>query len=88
MDAKTERLLLRVPEAAELVGLSRARFYKEIQRGAIRTVKIGTAVRIPVDDLRAYVERLKAAAHEEASTVSEASVEANAGGQSSAHVAT
>lgn len=62
MITTTDRLLLRVPEAAALLGLSRAKFYAEIQRGAIRTVRIGTAVRVSVDDLRDYVERLKSAA--------------------------
>jgi excisionase family DNA binding protein len=57
-----ERLLYPIPEAASLVAISRATFYKEIARGAIRTVRIGGAVRVPADELRRYVESLKAAA--------------------------
>jgi excisionase family DNA binding protein len=56
-----ERLLYPIPEAAELVAISRATFYKEIARGAIKTVRIGGAVRIPADELRRYVASLKTA---------------------------
>ncbi len=62
MSALQERLLYRIPEAAQLVAISRATFYKEIGRGAIKTVRIGGAVRIAADELRRYVESLKTGA--------------------------
>jgi excisionase family DNA binding protein len=55
----SERLLLRVPEAADRLGVSRSTLYELMGSGRIRGVKIGAAVRIPADELRAYVESLK-----------------------------
>jgi excisionase family DNA binding protein len=54
-----EHLLLRMSEAAESLGVSRAKLYQEVSRGAIKAVHIGSAVRIPSDELRRYVESLK-----------------------------
>jgi excisionase family DNA binding protein len=45
-----------------MTGLSRATLYRLMGEGKIRPVKIGRAVRIPADELRAFVERLKAEA--------------------------
>jgi excisionase family DNA binding protein len=47
-------LLLRVQEAARLLGVSRAFVYKLLAQGQIRTVKLGRVRRIP----RTEVERL------------------------------
>jgi excisionase family DNA binding protein len=55
-----ERLAYPVNEAAFLVGISRATFYKEIQRGAVKIIKIGASTRVPADELRRYIESLKA----------------------------
>jgi len=55
----TERRLLRVSEAAESLGVSRAKLYQEVNRGAIKVVHIGTAMRIPTNELERYVESLK-----------------------------
>lgn len=52
-----ERLLLRVPEAAEALGLSRAKTYQLVAGGELPSVRIGAAVRVPVDALRAWIER-------------------------------
>ncbi len=51
----TERLLLRVPEAAELCGIGRSKAYELAAAGEWPSVKIGRSVRIPVEDLRAWV---------------------------------
>lgn len=53
------KLLLKVPEAGESLGLSRSTIYELLAAGEIKAVKIGAAVRIPTDELRRYVERLK-----------------------------
>jgi len=52
-----DRLLLRVPEAAARLGLSRSTVYELIGAGQLRTVHYGRAVRIPVGELMAWVER-------------------------------
>src|SRR4051812_26035928 len=52
-----ERLLVRIPEAAERLGLSRSTVYEFIADGDLRPIKIGRAVRIPVSELVAWVAR-------------------------------
>jgi excisionase family DNA binding protein len=53
----TEPLLLRVPEAAWRLGLSRSTLYELIAAGELRVIKVGRAVRIPAAELAAWVER-------------------------------
>jgi len=52
-------LLLHVTEAAELLGISRATMYREIEAGRIKTVRIGRARRVPLRALEAYVAELE-----------------------------
>jgi len=42
-----ERLLLKVEEAAEILGLSRSALYNAINRGEVPTVRLGRSVRVP-----------------------------------------
>ena len=58
----SERLLLRVEEAAAVVGLSRAMLYELVRVGAIRSVKVGRATRIPRAALEEWVQRLESEA--------------------------
>jgi excisionase family DNA binding protein len=51
-----DRLLLTVDEACERLHLSRPIVYGLMNSGQIRSIKIGTARRIPLDALRAYVQ--------------------------------
>lgn len=53
-----EGLLLKVPEAAEVLRLSRAKVYELIKSGALPSVRIDGARRVRVSDLRAYVDSL------------------------------
>jgi excisionase family DNA binding protein len=58
MDTKRQppmRLLLRVSEAAEALGLSRSTVYELIAAGEITPIRIGAAVRIPVTELEQWV---------------------------------
>ena len=57
-----ERLLLRVPEAAEWLSVGRSTVYELVQRGELPTVHIGRSVRIPAAAVRAWVERRAAEA--------------------------
>ena len=52
-----EKLLLRVGEAIEITGLGRTKLYELIGSGEIPSVRVGSAVRIPVSALRDWVER-------------------------------
>jgi excisionase family DNA binding protein len=58
--AITDRWAFPVEEAAFKAGVSRATFYKEIRRGAVKVIKIGASTRVLADDLRAYLESLRA----------------------------
>lgn len=53
------RHLYRPSEAAESLGISRARLYQLMAEGEIGSVKIGVSRRIPAVDLAAYVDRLR-----------------------------
>lgn len=51
----TERMLFRPAEAAEAIGVSRARAYELIAAGIIPSIRIGSSVRVPVEALREWV---------------------------------
>jgi len=52
-----EPLLVRVEEAARLLSLSRSMIYLLLDRGDLPSVRCGTARRIPLAALQAWVER-------------------------------
>lgn len=54
------KLLLSVEEAAEQLSIGRSYLYGLIQKGEIKSLKLGKSRRIPADEIPAYVERLKA----------------------------
>lgn len=56
-----EKLLYRVPEAAEFLSLSRAKVYQLVRSGRIPSVRIDGSRRIRSEDLHAYVEALSEA---------------------------
>ncbi|MCH7907441.1 MAG: excisionase family DNA-binding protein [Chloroflexi bacterium] len=55
------RLLLRVEEAAESLGLGRSKVFELIAAGDLESVSIGRARRIPTDALDRFVARLREA---------------------------
>ncbi len=50
------RLLLRIPEVAETLGIGRTKIYEMIATGELPTVRVGRAVRISVSTLQKWVE--------------------------------
>lgn len=60
MDCTTEHQprLLRVDEAARLLGVSRATAYNLVRSGDLRTVTIGRSRRVSMEALDSYVTRL------------------------------
>lgn len=58
----SDKLLYRVSEAAEVLGLGRSKTYALMQSGALHSVKIDGARRIRRADLMAYVDSLPKAA--------------------------
>lgn len=57
----SERLLLRVGEAAEALGVSRSHMYELIQAGRVPVVHLGASVRVPRAWLTRFVENETAA---------------------------
>ena len=60
MVGQIEKMLLRPTEVAEATGLGRSTVYALIQSGDIPSVRVGAggrAVRVPVDELRAWIAR-------------------------------
>jgi excisionase family DNA binding protein len=53
-----DALLIKVPEAAAQLGISRAKLYELIATGAPPSVKLDGCRRIRTEDLRAYVDAL------------------------------
>jgi excisionase family DNA binding protein len=56
------RALYRVPEAMQLLSLSRSMIYTQIRSGRLRSVKQGNARLIPADAIAEYVALLQAEA--------------------------
>lgn len=52
-----DRLLLRPTEAAELIGIGRSKVYELLAAGELPSIRIGGSVRVPVDELRAWIAR-------------------------------
>jgi excisionase family DNA binding protein len=51
------RLLLRPVEAAEAIGIGRSKVYALLASGELPSIRIGGSIRVPVDHLRAWIDR-------------------------------
>jgi excisionase family DNA binding protein len=51
-----EKLLLRISEAAEAVGLGKTKFYELVQAGEVPSVRIGRSVRVSAEALHEWVQ--------------------------------
>jgi len=54
-----DQLLLTPEDAAQLLAVGRTKIYELLRTGAIESVRIGAARRIPAAALTAYVDRLR-----------------------------
>lgn len=54
----SEKLFLRVPEAAERLSIGRSKLYELLAAGEIKRVKVGARVLIPVQELEDWARRL------------------------------
>lgn len=59
--AHLERMAYRVKEAAEVLAISRSRFYELVSAGEIRILKQGARTLVRHSELQAYLDRLEAA---------------------------
>jgi len=57
MSLSHQRLAISVSEAAQMLGISRARLYPLISRGEIPSFKIGGRRLVPVKALESFIER-------------------------------
>jgi excisionase family DNA binding protein len=55
------RLTVRIPMAANMLGIGRSKLYELISAGEIEVIKIGKATLIVVESLQRFVERRRAA---------------------------
>ncbi len=58
-----EKLLLRIPEAADSASISRAKAYDLIKRGEWPVIKVGSELRVVLADLREWIKNQKVKAH-------------------------
>lgn len=58
--AALESINVSVPEAARILGCSRAKFYQLLGEGHIRAVRLGKRTLIPVDAIREFSAKLPA----------------------------
>jgi excisionase family DNA binding protein len=56
-----EKLLMTVHEVAAALGLGRTKVYELIATGQLTAVRVGAAVRVPVEAVRLWVEERAAA---------------------------
>jgi excisionase family DNA binding protein len=57
-----KKVAYRVEEVCILTGLGRTKVYAEIKAGRLRPIYFGKSIRIPTDELEAYIDRAKAEA--------------------------
>jgi excisionase family DNA binding protein len=61
-NGQTEKLLVRIGEAAEMLSVARSKAYQMVQSGELPAVRMGKSVRVSVRALNEYVERKTAEA--------------------------
>ncbi len=52
-----DRILLRPMEVAEAIGVGRSKVYELLASGALPSIRIGGRVRVPVAELREWIDR-------------------------------
>jgi len=55
MSTTVQPRLLKIPEAALMLGLGRSKLYELIQRDCIRVVRVDRAVRVPVSEIDRFL---------------------------------
>ena len=54
-----EKLLYKMPEAAEILDLGLTKTYELVNSGQLRVVRVGRAIRVPAEALTEFVEELQ-----------------------------
>lgn len=58
--SRSEPLVYTIPEAATALRISRTKLYELLDSGEIESIHIGCSRKIPAEDLRIYIDRLRA----------------------------
>ncbi len=58
--APQDRLLLRIEEAADRLGIGRSLMYRLVLSGEVESIRVGRLRRIPVDSLDQAIAKLRA----------------------------
>ncbi|WP_460811112.1 excisionase family DNA-binding protein [Microlunatus endophyticus] len=58
-DVSSQRLLLRVEEAADRLGIGRSLMYRLVLSGEVESIHVGRLRRVPAECLEDAVERLR-----------------------------
>lgn len=66
-----EQLFIRPKEAADAIGVGKTKIYELINDGTVPAVRIGRALRVPVEELRRWAQQ-QVEKKEKASAVTEA----------------
>lgn len=61
-----DKLLLRPVEVAEVVGVGRSKVYELISAGELPSIRLGGSIRVPVDQLRRWVDQKASTPDEQA----------------------
>lgn len=64
MSNRPDALWLKVPEAAERLGLGKTKLREFIERGDLEIVRVGRAVRVPARALEDFAARMEDAAQQ------------------------
>ncbi|MBR7836977.1 helix-turn-helix domain-containing protein [Actinospica durhamensis] len=59
-ESRSEPLLYTIPEAATALRISRTKLYELLDSGELASIHIGRSRKIPAEDLRAYIDHLRA----------------------------
>ena len=54
-----DKILLTIPEVAQVTGLGRSLIYTKVMAGELRSVRIGRARRVPVAAITEFIEGLE-----------------------------
>ena len=54
-----DKLLLNPAEVADLFGISKSKLYQLLSHGELESILIGRCRRVPVEAVKAYLDRLK-----------------------------
>jgi len=57
MAQSVEPLAVRIPLAAQMLGIGKSTLYEMIASGEIETIKVGRSTLVPTDSLRAFLAR-------------------------------